>query len=84
MKYLLFLFYNIISQYVEVIPEEISPYYMTTASQPYYKLEHRIDLGDDILRHNGRVYYKDPAKYYGPDNTYDKVYENDDIKFLVQ
>ncbi len=83
MKFILFLLYNVISQYVEVIPDEISTVYVEEIPKPDYKYEHRIDLGDDILKHNGRVYYKDPFKYYGPEETYHRVYENDDIKFSV-
>jgi hypothetical protein len=68
---------------VEVIPDEISTVYVEEIQQPDYKYDHRIDLGDDTLRHNGRVYYKDPSKYFGPEETYDNVYENNDIKFSV-
>ncbi len=84
MKFLIFLFYNAICQLVEVLPDEIETYYYSPNKHYVdYKYEHRIDFEDDILRHNGKVYYKDPSKYYGPDNTYYNLYENNDVKFLV-
>jgi hypothetical protein len=72
-------------QSVEVIPEELSfdkQIDIQSKGQIYIK-EGKRDFGDDILKYNGRLYYKDPIAYYGPKVTYSKMYEQEKDNFLV-
>ena len=84
MKIILYLslIYYIYTDIVEVIPDEISTIHIIEPVYDY-KSENKIDLGQDISKYNGKIYYKDPKIYYGPKDRYKDVYENKDIKFLV-
>jgi hypothetical protein len=73
-----------LNQHVEVIPDEISlhtPEVIPRESS--YVKEGRKDFGDDILKNNGALYYKDPFAYYGPKVTYDKIYIPEKENFVV-
>jgi len=51
----------------------------------------RIFLEDQTRKYNGKLYYKDPQKYYGPQKTYrdipnlepDKFYVNRNFKYFL-
>jgi hypothetical protein len=84
MKIILYfnILYYILCDVVEVIPDEISTIHIIEPIYDY-KSENKIDLGQDLSRYKGKLYYKDPKIYYGPKERYKDVYENKDIKFLV-
>jgi hypothetical protein len=73
-----------IKQFVKVIPEEVgSPEQKYISEDINYVKQGKIDFGDEILRYNGRLYYKDPFAYYGPKETYKSVYEEEKESFVV-
>ena len=76
------LIYYIICEIVEVIPDEISIIHKIEPIYDY-KPVNKIDLGQDISKNKGKLYYKDPKIYYGPKTRYSDIIENKDVKFLV-
>lgn len=40
-------------------------------------------MSDETKKYNGKLYYKDPQKYYGPENTYKDIPNMEPDKFYV-
>lgn len=78
---------------VEIIPDEIvypEPAKFFPEREIYnmqkYNLEmqkNKIALEDRSRKYNGKIYYKDPQQYYGPQQTYKSMPEPEPDKFYV-